>query len=134
MLRPETGLECFVEPQFAMVDPIISDIFRANFIFKKYVKLGLENCENIPSHTLIGPILGVFRYTHKLCDTFHPAQPASADILLLHSVLIKPATLEVRHFLNLTSRTVLLFFLVLYVIVEQSAVLILWICSLLILP
>ena len=42
-----------------------------------------------------------------------------------HSVLIKPATLEVRHFLNLTSRTVLLFFLVLYVIVEQSAILIL---------
>ena len=51
-----------------------------------------------------------------------------------HSVLIKPATLEVRHFLNLTSRTVLLFFLVLYVIVEQPAVLILWICSLLIPP
>ena len=44
-----------------------------------------------------------------------------------HSVLIKPATLEVRHFLNLTSRTVLLFFLVLYVIVQQVAVLILWI-------
>ena len=54
--------------------------------------------------------------------------------VISHSVLIKPATLEVRHFLNLTSRTVLLFFLVLYVIVEQSAVLILWICSLLITP
>ena len=54
--------------------------------------------------------------------------------LVSPSVLIKPATLEVRHFLNLTSRTVLLFFLVLYVIVEQSAALILWICSLLIPP
>ena len=50
---------------------------------------------------------------------------------LNHSVLIKPVTLEFRHFLNLTSLTVLLFFLVLYVIVEQVAVLILWIFSLL---
>ena len=48
-----------------------------------------------------------------------------------HSVLIKPVTLEFRHFLNLTSLTVLLFFLVLYVIVEQVAVLILLIFSLL---
>ena len=48
-----------------------------------------------------------------------------------HSVLIKPVTLEFRHFLNLTSLTVLFFFLVLYVIVEQSAILILWIFSLL---
>ena len=59
---------------------------------------------------------------------------AAVDRQMEHSVLIKPATLEVRHFLNLTSRTVLLFFLVLYVIVEQPAVLILWICSLLIPP
>ena len=59
---------------------------------------------------------------------------ALQEDLARHSVLIKPATLEVRHFLNLTSRTVLLFFLVLYVIVEQPAVLILWICSLLIPP
>ena len=74
---------------------------------------------------MIQPCLSLSIYEIKKC------------ILLMtvdHSVLIKPATLEVRHFLNLTSRTVLLFFLVLYVIVEQSAALILWICSLLIPP
>ena len=41
-----------------------------------------------------------------------------------HSVLIKPATLEVRHFLNMTSLTVLLLSLVLYVLLEEPAALV----------